>query len=152
MKKKVLKKFIFEALGFPVELRNVPMIEVRNVWTPDVDLNVLQRVVLLELAHRSEGLTGNQIRFIRSWLHLSQVAFAHSLGVTHPAVVKWEKAGDACSSMGVTTQRAIRLIVLDAILKKDTDFRNAFRKVSDVEFGTESDVLSLDAPTQLVAV
>ena len=152
MKRKTMKEFVYEGLGFPVILRNVPMIEVRNVWTPDVDLNVLQRVVLLELAHRSEGLTGDQVRFIRDWLQLGQVAFAHSLGVTHPAVVKWEKAGDACANMGVTTQRAIRLIVLDAILKKDADFRNAFRKVSDVEFGMEPEVLSLDALTQLVAV
>jgi DNA-binding transcriptional regulator YiaG len=147
-----MKTFVFEALGFPVELRNVPMVEVRGVWTPDIDLNVLQRVVLLELAHRAEGLTGNQIRFIRSWLHLSLTGLAHLLGVTHPAVLKWEQMGDACPSIAVTTQRAIRLLVLDAILKKDTDFRNAFKRVSEVEFRTEADMLSLDAATQLVAV
>jgi hypothetical protein len=70
-KQKIEKEIIYDGLGFPIILRNVPMVEIRGVWTPDIDLNVLQRVVLLSLAHHLKSLTGNQIRFIKNmaWLN-----------------------------------------------------------------------------------
>nr|NGX49592.1 hypothetical protein [Candidatus Anoxychlamydiales bacterium] len=90
-KQKIEKEIIYEGLGFPILLRNVPMVELRGNWVPDIDLNVLQKVTLLALAHQPVDLTGNQIRFIRTWLGLTQSEFGKLFGVTHPAVVKWEK-------------------------------------------------------------
>ena len=87
-KQKVQKKFVYEGLGFPVVFRNVPMIEIRGVWTPDIDYNVLQKVVLLALAHCPAELTGNQIHFIRSWFGMTKTDFGKKFGVTHPAIVK----------------------------------------------------------------
>jgi hypothetical protein len=68
-------------LVFRLYIRNVPMIEVRGVWIPNIDLNVLQKVVLLALAHHSADLTGNQIRFIRLWLGLTQEKFGRLFGI-----------------------------------------------------------------------
>ena len=151
-KHEVKKKIVYEGLGFPVILRNVPMIELRGVWTLDVDLNILQKVVLLALAHHSSDITGNQIRFVRNWLGLTQTEFGKLFGVTHPAVVKWEKTGNKGSKMNLTTQRDLRLWLLDQLLTKDDDFRRAFKIVHMADYSHPIEPLEFDVPTDLVAV
>ena len=151
-RQKIEKEFVYEGLGFPVLLKNVPMIEIRGVWTLDIDLNILQKVVLLALAHHPTDLTGNQVRYIRLWKNMTQVEFGKLLGVTHPAVVKWEKAGDKASKMNLTTQRDLRLLLLDKLLSKDEDFRKAFRIVHVTNFSSRIHLLELDVPTDLMAV
>ena len=92
MEKKRVKKFKYEGLGFPVDLLDVPMIKVRDVWTPDIDFNELQKAVLLELCDMSLPLTGNQVHFIRTYFEMTLDAFGKHFGVTHAAVINWEKA------------------------------------------------------------
>ena len=149
---KIEKEIVYDGLGFPVVLRNVPMIELRGVWTPDIDLNVLQKVVLLALAHHPADLTGNQIRFIRTWLGLTQSEFGKLFGVTHPAIVKWEKTENKASKMNLTTQRDLRLWLLDQLLIRDEDFRKAFKIVHMTEYTNAILPLEFDVPTDLVAV
>lgn len=149
---KIEKEIVYEGLGFPVVLRNVPMIEIRGVWTPDIDLNVLQKVVLLALAHHSADLTGNQIRFIRSWLGLTQSEFSKLFGITHPAIVKWEKTKNKASKMSLTTQRDLRLCLLDQLLTRDDDFRKAFKIIHMTEYTNAIQPLEFDVPVDLVAV
>jgi DNA-binding transcriptional regulator YiaG len=151
-KQKIEKEIIYDGLGFPIILRNVPMIELRGIWTPDIDLNVLQKVVLLSLAHHPVDLTGNQIRFIRIWLGLTKSEFGKLFGVTHPAVVKWEKSQNNRSKMNLTTQRDLRLLLLDRLLTRDEDFRKAFKIVHETEYVNKIDVLKFDVPIDLVAV
>ncbi len=152
LNKKIEKEHVYEGLGFPVVLRNVPMVQLRGVWTPDIDLNVLQRVVLLALSHHPEDLTGNQIRFIRLWLELTQVQFGELFGVTHPAVVKWEKKGNSGCKMSLTTQRDLRLWMLDQLLTKDADFRRAFKIIHSTEYSGKVHPLGFDVPVDLVAI
>jgi len=151
-KQKVQKEFIYEGLGFPVILHNVPMREIRGIWTLDINLNVLQKVVLLALAHHPSDLTGNQVRFIRNWLNLTQSEFGKLFAVTHPAVVKWEKAENKGSKINVTTQRDLRLWLLDQLLAKDDDFRKAFKILHMTDYSGLIEPLEFDVPTALVAV
>ncbi|NGX41062.1 MAG: hypothetical protein KR126chlam4_00897 [Candidatus Anoxychlamydiales bacterium] len=151
-KQKIEKEIIYEGLGFPILLRNVPMIELRGNWVPDIDLNVLQKVTLLALAHHPVDLTGNQIRFIRTWLGLTQSEFGKLFGVTHPAVVKWEKKRNSVAKINLTTQRDIRLWVLDQLLTRDEDFRKAFKIVHKTQYTTKIDLIKFDVPIDLVAV
>ena len=151
-KQKVEKEIVYEGLGFPIILRNVPMIELRGVWTLDIDLNILQKVVLLALAHHPSDMTGNQIHFIRNWLGLTQTEFGKLFGVTHPAVVKWEKAGNKGSKINLTTQRDLRLWLLDQLLSKDDDFRRAFKIIHRTDYSHPIEPLEFDVPTDLVAI
>ncbi len=148
-KQKIEKKIVYGGLGFPVILHNVPMIELRGVWTLDVNLNALQKLVLLALAHHPSDLTGNQIRFIRIWLGLTQTEFGKLFGVTHPAVVKWEKTGDKGSKMNLTTQRDLRLWLLDQLLNKNDDFRKAFKIIHKMDYSRSIEPLIFDVPTDL---
>jgi hypothetical protein len=151
-KQKVEKEIFYEGLGFPIILRNAPMIELRGVWTLDIDLNILQKIALLALAHHPSDLTGNQIHFIRNWLGLTQTEFGKLFCVTHPAVVKWEKAGNKRAKINLTTQRDLRLWLLDQLLTKDDDFRKAFKIVHMTDYSHGIEPLEFDVPTDLVAV
>ncbi len=150
--KKVEKEMVYEGLGFPIVLRNVPMIKVRGIWTLDVNLNVLMNVVLLALAHHPSDLTGNQVHFIRTWLGLTQTEFAKLFGLTHPAIVKWEKMKNKGSKMNLTTQRDLRLWLLDQLLTKDDDFRKAFKIIHLIGYSAAIRPLEFDIATDLVAI
>ncbi len=151
-KRKIEKKYTCTGFGFHVILIDVPMCEVRGIWTPDINYNALQKVVLLSLCHIPAPLTGNQIRFIRKYFALTLEAFAHIFGVTHAAVLKWEKKGDEIAHISVTTEREIRLFVLDALLEGAKDFRNAYRKLVVQDFTQTVTQLCVDAQRELVAV
>jgi hypothetical protein len=150
--RKIEREYEYQGLGFPVVLQMVPMVEIRGVWTPEIDYNSLQRVVLLALAYYPSALTGHHIRFIRSWLELTQSAFGDLLGVTHTAVVKWEKAEERSARIILTTEREIRMIILDHLLKKAEDFRQAYRVIHKLDFSQEPEPIEINTQRDLIAI
>lgn len=113
--------FVFEAFGFPVELRNVPMIRIRGEWTPDVDYNKLEEALLMALVDKPARLTGNEVHFIRlSSLSMTLQEFAERFDVTHPTVIAWERAGNAATSMKWPAEKDIRLEVLRRLKPRQT--------------------------------
>ncbi|MBA2369245.1 MAG: hypothetical protein H0V82_09515 [Candidatus Protochlamydia sp.] len=151
-KTKIEPKFEYAGLGFPVILQNVPMIEVRGIWTPNIDYNLLQKVVLYALANVPSVLTGNHIRFIRAWLGLTQSEFGNLFGVTHTTIVKWEKSKDHSAKIMLSTEREIRLHILNQLLKRAEDFRIAYRFIHGLQFHTESEPIEIDSLKDLIAI
>lgn len=151
-KQRIEKAYIFNGFGFPIVLQNVPMINVRGIWTPNIKWNRLEKIVLLLLAHKPEELTGNQIRFVRHILNMNQREFANLFHVTHVAVVKWEKSSDFPAKMQTTTQLAIRLSILDQLIKDDTEFRLAYHNLVTLSFSHEIKHLAVDTQTDLIAI
>lgn len=90
MEKKT-KTFIYEGLGFPIELVDAPMKKVLNEWVLDIDMNVLQIFVFKGLIHKPYPLSGRELKFMRKFLQMSSTEFGKKLGVSHATVVKWEK-------------------------------------------------------------
>ena len=124
---KTRKRFVYEGFGFPVVLRNVPMVKVRGAWTPEVDYNKLAREVLLALAHKSARLTGSEVRFIRHHLEMTLAQFGGQISVIHSAVIKWEDARDDATSMKLPIEKDIRLFVLDALDAAAEDLAALYR-------------------------
>lgn len=151
-KRRIDKAYVYTGFGFPIVLQNVPMIHVRGVWTPDVKWNRLEKIVLLLLAQHPGDLTGNQIRFIRHSMNLNQRKFADLFHVTHVAVVKWEKSEDKPAKMQLTTQIAIRLQVLDTLIKDDKEFRVAYHYITNLPFNHAVKPLEIDTQTDLIAI
>lgn len=109
---KIQKSFIYQGLGFPVRLKNVPMIHALGTWSPYVDYEALMNIVFWKLAHKESRLTGDEVKFIRLRSKMTLQAFAQSLGVTHPAVIKWEKKGDKATGMHWSNEKDIRMQIL----------------------------------------
>lgn len=129
MERKIQKRFVYEGLGFPVVLLNVPMGRVRGTWTPLVDYNKLQRDVVEALAYRPARLTGNEIHFIRSYFGMTLSEFGDRFSVSHPAVIKWENAGEEPTAMKWVVEKDIRLFILDRLSSKPTAIGKLYREL-----------------------
>jgi len=56
MKETKKETIIFEGLGFPIRLINVPMKKVFDEWAIDINFNVLQLAVLNILARKTNSV------------------------------------------------------------------------------------------------
>lgn len=128
MEKKRAKKFRYEGLGFPIILLDVPMIKVRDIWTPAIDFNELQKVVLVELCDMSFPLSGNQVHFIRTYFEMTLDAFGKHFGVTHVAVINWEKTKNKLAKINPSLELLIRLFILEKLKINNQIFRDIFRE------------------------
>ena len=64
MKNKKTSTFVYEGLGIPVKLINVPMKKMLGEWFIDVNMETLQKVVLEALVHKPFSLTGAELRYM----------------------------------------------------------------------------------------
>lgn len=144
MEKKIQKTFVDEGFGFKVRLHNVPMVKVRDVWTPNINYNQLAKVVLLALCHKPARLTGAEVRFVRQQLDMTLQAFADRFCVSHPAVIKWEKTGDKTTSMAWTTEKDLRLFILSKFSAKALDIAKLYAEL-EKERAERGPVVEVDA-------
>lgn len=149
-KRKIEKSYLYNGFGFPILLENIPMVDVRGIWTPEVNYNILQKVVLLALCYQSSSLTGNQVRFIRKYFDMTLEKFAKKFGLTHAAVLKWEKKGDNPAKILEGYEKEIRLFVMDQILADAKEFRLAFRKIFEQSYTlSKNEPIHVDVPLEL---
>jgi len=128
METKKIKRFVYEGLGFPAILFNVRMVKVRDIWTPAIDYNRLQKETLLALCHKPSAFTGNEIHFIRAYFEMTLENFGKQFGMSHVAILKWEKAKNKSAKISPTTELYIRLFILEKLESNNQTFRDAFRE------------------------
>lgn len=132
MKKKIQKIYQDHGFGFPVTLLNMPMIEVRGEWVPDINQKELQAIVLETLVLKHGRLSGNEVRFIRLFAEMTLEQFAERFDVTHPAVLKWERAKNQTTGMNWTTEKDIRLFAFNRLEPKAKRFVVVYEQLSQV--------------------
>jgi DNA-binding XRE family transcriptional regulator len=130
MEKRIQGQFVYEGFGFPVVLKNVPMVKVRGAWTPDVDYNALSKGVLRAIATHQDRLTGGEVRFVRHYFEMTLQQFAERFGVSHPAVLKWEKAGAGVANMTWGIEKDLRLFILDSMGAKPKTLAETYRMLA----------------------
>lgn len=149
MKTKKIKTYIFNGLGFPIKLKNAPMKQVFGEWCLDINLNKLMLVVLEALIQKPTPLTNDELRFIRSYLKLTLAEFGKLFGVSHVAVLKWEKNKNKISP---ALEMCIRLYILDYLQAKDAEFRSLYKEISLEKLSKSSSAkihpLVVDAATE----
>lgn len=151
MKRKIQKKFEYMGLGFPIVFLSVPMIKMRDGWTPDIDYNRLRELVFKALAAKPTRLTGSEIRFIRQYSKMTQNTFAQRLGISHAAVNKWEKRGDTISNMSWATEKDIRLFIVSKCSTTAKEFRHTYEGLETIP-SNQRRKLKYDVPNELVRV
>jgi hypothetical protein len=125
--RKTAKRFVYEGFGFPVVFLNVPITEVRGLLTPKVDYNKLAQTLVVALAHKPARLTGNEIRFIRLHFEMTLQQFGECFDVSHPAVLKWERAGNEPPDIKWPTEKDMRLFILDREHARVREFRSLYQ-------------------------
>lgn len=132
MEKRIVAQHIDKGFGFPVILENVPMVKVRGEWTPHINYNNLAREVLRSLIDLDGRLTGNQVKFIRLHFEMTLQIFAARFAVSHPAVMKWERAKDKPTGMNWGTEKDIRLFIAKALDGAADDFLELYGQLETV--------------------
>lgn len=126
-KDRTIKTFIYKGLGIPVKLVNVPMKKAAGEWCIDIDMNKLMLVVLQEIIHKPTALTGDELRYIRTYLEMTTTEFGTAFGVSHVAVLKWEGEQNRISP---ALELCIRLYVLNHLRAKDKEFRALYNDIT----------------------
>lgn len=112
MKTKIAHRYLYEGLGFPVELKNVELMFLHNEWQPKIDVRAVADSVIKELASQKERFTGHQIKFIRSYFSMTLREFAEKVvQESHTAVNKWEKHGAGPTNMDINIEKMLRLYI-----------------------------------------
>lgn len=136
MSKKIKKKFTYTGLGFPVELKNVEMIEIGGMWQPKIDVRQVADSVIESLITQETRFTGNQVKFIRTYFLMSLREFSNVVNESHTAVMKWEKFANKATNMDVNIESMLRLYICDHIIGKNklkkNEFYGQYRKVTEI--------------------
>lgn len=127
MKTKIESIFLYEGLGFPIELENVEMININDEWHPKIDVHYIADEIIKKLAAQEERLTGNQVKFIRSYFSMPLRQFGETVvHESHTAVSKWEKYGDDITNMNENTEQVLRLYIIEQTQTKTKSEQNNF--------------------------
>lgn len=125
MDEKKIETFIYEDLGFPIQLIDVPMKKILGEWVLDINLNTLQLEILKLIIHQPNPLRAEELRFIRKYFEMTTTTFGKVFGVTHVAVLKWESGQLPAPPMDVY----IRMYVMDRLKAKDAEFGKLFHEL-----------------------
>ena len=127
MERKVEESFVYSGLGFPINLEKVEMVKLDGEWHPKIDVRRISDKAIKELVSRNERLTGNQVRFIRSYFSMSLRDFAKKVvNESHTAVAKWESSQDKITAMDINIEMILRLYVIEQLESKTVKQRNKF--------------------------
>lgn len=119
---KIVKDFVYEGLGFPVVLESVVLFKIRGEWLPKIDVEAVSEAIFKFLPSKPAKLTGNEIKFIRTYLRKSKPAFAEIFRLSHTAVTKWETAGNSAAPISASQEIVLRLYLEDYLNVSDRQF------------------------------
>ncbi len=146
-KRKKVRKFIYPGHGFPIELRNIELVEVFGRWAPDVDLTGLGEQAFRSLATKPASLTGDEIHFVRHRMRLKVEAFAELLRVTHPTVLHWEKSREKATKMNWGTEQDIRLKIAERSGVTGARFFEVYSEIAALELEPVENVVMVYDPS-----
>lgn len=126
MTKKIEETYIYEGLGFPIELNHVEMIFVHGEFVPKIDVKSVANKAIKDLILQKTKLTGNQIKFIRSYFLFSLRDFSEVVNESHAAVRKWENFNNQPTNMDPNIEKTIRIYILDKVCIKNKEDKLKF--------------------------
>jgi hypothetical protein len=135
---KTARNFVYDGLGFPIQIRKVTLRKVLGAWAPELDYASLIPAALRALARAPFHLTGDQIRFIRQTHDMTLTQFAGRFGVRHSAVIKWEKRAGLPANINWGTEKDIRLFIFEKLDESPEDFLDLYEHLNQPPDETES--------------
>ncbi|MCE3045472.1 hypothetical protein [Legionella sp. 16cNR16C] len=90
------------------------MVRFNDEWLPKIDVQYIANEIIKKLAIQEERLTGNQVKFIRSYFSMTLREFGRTVvHESHTAVSKWEKCGDEITNMNENTEQVLRIYIIE---------------------------------------
>lgn len=94
-----------------VFLEGVPAKKTRHGDILDAELGIIERMVAAEIVRRGVPIRGAEVRFLRKTLGFSMERFASILGLTAPAILKWERA--RAKRLNPTNEVSVRALMAE---------------------------------------
>lgn len=106
-----------QRFGFPVEVRNAPLLPFGRTMVLAVPQHELSSAVLVHLLLLTAPWCGAHVRFVRSELELPHEALAVTLGVSGPNTIRnWEAAKTRMAPLSPPVALSLRLLLLERLL------------------------------------
>lgn len=128
---KTIKNYSYDGLGFPVILSKVVLKQIMGEWLPQIDVEAISDIVLRALPSKPSKLTGDEIKFIRTYLGKSKTAFAEVFKLSHTAVAKWENSQHKLAPISSSQEIVLRLYVEDLLNVSNKEFYITYKKIED---------------------
>ena len=103
------------------------------------DLDGLHRAIGCALAEQRRRLTGDEFRFLRSEMLLSQAALAKGLGVKELTVGRWERGE---SEIPVSTEVVVRKLFLEELGQRG-ELKKVLERIADLEDEIDSQTIRM---------
>lgn len=103
------KEAIYTALGFPIIIENPVYIDFGGEKVLDVNPEEIEDAMFSALINKPARLTGAEVKFIRTYMEMTQETFGLNLLVTPGAVSKWEARGQEITQMPSQTEMILRM-------------------------------------------
>ncbi|KEI34996.1 hypothetical protein FRA_44c12950 [Francisella sp. W12-1067] len=133
LEEKVVKEYVYTGMIFPVTLKDVKMVRYDNEWCPIIDDIAIANEWIKKIGESKDRITGNQLKFIRSYFKMSLRQFSEVVNESHTAIAKWEKSGNEVAKMDLNIEKIIKMYICREVIK-DTDDKNLmkiFNKILD---------------------
>ncbi|MBK2270207.1 helix-turn-helix transcriptional regulator [Francisella philomiragia] len=133
LEEKVVKEYVYTGMIFPVTLKNVKMVKYSNEWCPIIDDIAIANEWIKKIGESKDRITGNQLKFIRSYFKMSLRQFSEVVNESHTAIAKWEKSGNEVAKMDLNIEKIIKMYICREVMK-DTDDKSLmkiFNKILD---------------------
>lgn len=132
-----MKKTIeFNHLGFPIVIVNCPHLEIEGELIPDINYKALERALFEVIPHKPSQLNGAEIKFIRTYLKMTQLEFGNWLDDKKDAstITKWESKDLESTQMDSSMERSLRLQLIGYTLdqkRRKTLSRQLLKEISN---------------------
>jgi len=116
---KVLDTYIFTGFGFDVLLKNVVLKTVHGEEFPDINMNELKLLTAKALLRSQQRLTGNQLKFLRTFLKMSFDEVSKKILVASSTLRSWESKGKDFTGLSLEQEKAFRIMTINRILESE---------------------------------
>ena len=115
---------------------------------PVVDVKKVSELAIKKLIVQKERLTGNQVKFIRSFFSMTLRSFAvNVVSESHTAVSKWEKSGNEATKMDINIEKILRMYMFEKVCattkKEQKEFFNLYMSLKEMYLKKVADPFKL---------
>jgi len=125
------KNYLYHGLGFPILLEEAEFRNVGGKWLLKVNVQEIADAIIRLLPTKPMGLTGAEVRFIRTYFNLSKRGFAKELNVSHTAVNKWEDTDGHRAKIDPHVEIALRSFIKIKLQEED-DFSDFYKEMMEI--------------------
>ncbi|KYG64709.1 hypothetical protein AZI86_10890 [Bdellovibrio bacteriovorus] len=133
--KTLVSKYIFKGFGFDVLLKNIFVETIEGEEFPEINMNDLKLHTAKALLIERQRLTGNQLKFLRTFAKLSFDDVAQRIRVPASTLRSWENRGKEFTGFSVEGERAFRVTLTNIIFDRE-------KSRYDIELSLTKDFLS----------